>query len=93
LTVPREEPQNILGSTLAPSSVQEEGDMSRGKVKWFNDSKGYGFIEQAEGEKDVFVHFSAIQMDGFRTLQEGQEVEFEVESGEIGRYAANVVRV
>jgi CspA family cold shock protein len=67
--------------------------MARGKVKWFNDSKGYGFIEQAKGEKEVFVHFSAIQMDGFRTLQEGQEVEFEVESGETGRYAANVVRV
>jgi CspA family cold shock protein len=67
--------------------------MARGKVKWFNDSKGYGFIEQARGEKEVFVHFSAIQMDGFRTLQEGQEVEFEVESGETGRYAANVVRV
>ena len=67
--------------------------MVRGKVKWFNDSKGYGFIEQARGEKEVFVHFSAIQMDGFRTLQEGQEVEFEVESGETGRYAANVVRV
>ncbi len=67
--------------------------MARGKVKWFNDSKGYGFIEQAEGEKEVFVHFSAIQMDGFRTLREGQEVEFEVESGERGRYAANVVMV
>ena len=67
--------------------------MARGKVKWFNDSKGYGFIEQAEGEKEVFVHFSAIQMDGFRTLREGQDVEFEVESGESGRHAANVVRV
>ncbi|MEE8193550.1 MAG: cold-shock protein [Gemmatimonadales bacterium] len=67
--------------------------MARGKVKWFNDSKGYGFIEQAEGEKEVFVHFSAIQMDGFRTLREGQEVEFEVEGGERGRYAANVVMV
>ena len=67
--------------------------MARGKVKWFNDSKGYGFIEQAEGEKEVFVHFSAIQTDGFRTLREGQEVEFEVEGGERGRYAANVVMV
>jgi CspA family cold shock protein len=67
--------------------------MTRGKVKWFNDSKGYGFIEQPEGEKDVFVHFSAIQMDGFRTLQEGQEVEFEVESSERGQYAAKVVKL
>jgi CspA family cold shock protein len=68
--------------------------MARGKVKWFNDSKGYGFIEpQEEGGKEVFVHFSAIQMDGFRTLAEGQEVEFEVSSGEKGQYAASVVRV
>ena len=68
--------------------------MARGKVKWFNDSKGYGFIETQEaGGQDVFVHFSAIQMDGFRTLAEGQEVEFEVSSGEQGRHAANVVRL
>jgi CspA family cold shock protein len=68
--------------------------MARGKVKWFNDSKGYGFIEpQEEGAKEVFVHFSAIQMDGFRTLAEGQEVEFELSSGEEGQYAASVVRV
>ena len=51
--------------------------MPKGKVKWFNDAKGYGFIEQ-EGGEDVFVHFSAIQMDGFKTLAEGQAVEFEV---------------
>ena len=51
--------------------------MARGKVKWFNDAKGYGFIEQVGGE-DVFVHFSAIAMDGFKTLAEGQEVEFEI---------------
>ena len=50
--------------------------MPKGKVKWFNDTKGYGFIEQEQGE-DVFVHFSAIQMDGFKTLAEGQPVEFE----------------
>jgi CspA family cold shock protein len=68
--------------------------MTRGKVKWFNDSKGYGFIEPEEqGGKDVFVHFSAIQMDGFRTLAEGHEVEFELSSGERGQHAANVVRV
>jgi CspA family cold shock protein len=67
--------------------------MARGKVKWFNDSKGYGFIESQEGGKDLFVHFSAIQMDGFRTLAEGQVVEFEVSSGERGEFAANVMRV
>src|SRR2546422_9970946 len=66
--------------------------MAKGKVKWFNDAKGYGFIEQ-EGGEDVFVHFSAIQMDGFKTLAEGQVVEFEVKAGEKGLHAANVVRV
>ena len=66
--------------------------MATGKVKWFNDAKGYGFIEQ-EGGEDVFVHFSAIQMDGFKTLAEGQEVEFEIKSGDKGLHAANVQRV
>jgi len=63
--------------------------MARGKVKWFNDAKGYGFIEQTGGE-DVFVHFSAITMDGFKTLTEGQRVEFEVVQGPKGAQAANV---
>lgn len=63
----------------------------KGTVKWFNDSKGYGFIEQPDGE-DVFVHFSAIESDGFRTLAEGEAVEFEVRESERGRHAANVVR-
>ncbi|OLD42380.1 MAG: cold-shock protein [Gemmatimonadetes bacterium] len=66
--------------------------MAKGKVKWFNDAKGYGFIEQ-EGGEDVFVHFSAIQMDGFKTLAEGQAVEFEVLQGDKGLHAANVTRV
>ncbi len=61
----------------------------KGIVKWFNESKGYGFIQRASGE-DVFVHFSAIQGDGYRTLQEGAEVEFDVESGPKGLQAANV---
>ncbi len=65
--------------------------MKQGKVKWFNDAKGYGFIEQDTGE-DVFVHFSAIQMEGFKTLSEGQEVQFEVESGDKGLHASNVMR-
>ncbi len=65
---------------------------NKGKVKWFNDAKGYGFIEQEAGGEDVFVHFSAIQMDGFKTLAEGQEVEFEVETGDKGLHAANVMR-
>lgn len=64
--------------------------MPRGKVKWFHDSKGYGFIEQPDGEDDVYVHFSAIQTDGFRTLAEGQEVEFELVTSDEGLQAANV---
>jgi len=63
--------------------------MAQGKVKWFNDAKGYGFIEQ-EGGEDVFVHFSAISMDGFKTLAEGQQVEFEIETGNKGLHATNV---
>ena len=63
----------------------------KGTVKWFNDSKGYGFIEQPDGE-DVFVHFSAIESDGFRTLSEGEVVEFEIRDSEKGLQAANVVR-
>ncbi len=65
--------------------------MSRGTVKWFNDSKGYGFITQPDGD-DVFVHFSVIEGDGFRTLSEGQEVEFELRESEKGLQAAMVVR-
>lgn len=63
-----------------------------GRVKWFNENKGYGFIEQEDGE-DVFVHYSAIQEDGFKTLAEGQKVEFEVVRGEKGLQAAKVVKV
>ncbi|CAN5898615.1 hypothetical protein BH24DEI2_BH24DEI2_14230 [soil metagenome] len=64
--------------------------MATGKVKWFNEEKGFGFIEQSDGGKDVFVHFSAIQGDGFRNLNEGDEVEFNVEEGQKGLQASNV---
>ena len=63
-----------------------------GKVKWFNAEKGYGFIEREDGG-DVFVHFSAIQSEGFKTLKEGQAVEFDVVQGNRGEQAANVVRL
>ena len=64
--------------------------MSGGKVKWFSDKKGYGFIE-SEGGEDIFVHFSAVQGEGFKTLKEGQEVEFEVGQGQKGPCANKVV--
>ncbi len=64
--------------------------MITGTVKWFNESKGFGFITPADGGKDVFVHFSAIKSDGFRTLQEGQSVQFEIEDGPKGPQATSV---
>ncbi len=65
--------------------------MSKGTVKWFNESKGYGFIAQDNGGADVFVHFRAIQGNGFKTLQEGQSVTFDIEQGPKGPQASNVV--
>jgi CspA family cold shock protein len=65
---------------------------SHGSVKWFNEAKGYGFIKLETGD-DVFVHYSAIQCDGFKTLAEGQEVEFDLVEGQKGKQAANVTKV
>ena len=64
----------------------------QGTVKWFNASKGYGFLSRDEGE-DVFVHYSAIQTDGYRSLDEGQSVEFTIEQGPKGLQASNVVKL
>ena len=65
--------------------------MAKGKVKWFNNQKGYGFITPENGN-DVFVHYSAIGGDGYKSLQEGQEVEFDIVKGDKGEQAANVVK-
>jgi len=64
--------------------------MASGTVKWFNDAKGFGFIKPDEGEEELFAHFSAIQMSGFKTLKEGQRVSFEVVQGPKGKQATNI---
>ena len=65
----------------------------KGNVKWFNESKGFGFITPEDGSKDVFVHFSAIAEEGYKSLEEGQKVEFDIVEGDRGEQAANVVKM
>jgi CspA family cold shock protein len=78
---------------LLSAETSKEGVlMATGKVKWFNEAKGYGFIEPDGGGRDVFVHYSAIQGEGYKTLSEGQLVDFEVIQGEKGPQASNVVK-
>lgn len=95
----RFEPENILTVNFYYGIVSPEWAvlggfiwMHRGRVKWFNSERGFGFIEQ-EGGPDIFVHFSAIQEEGFKSLEEGQEVEFEIVMGDRGPQAANVVKL
>jgi len=74
-------------------SMKERWHMPKGKVKWFSDQKGFGFISPEDGSKDVFVHHSGIQATGFKTLSEDDEVEFEIEQGQKGPRATNVTLV
>jgi CspA family cold shock protein len=82
-----------LHSSTAPArrrSQYKEQHMAQGTVKWFNGEKGFGFISQDDGQPDVFVHFSAIQSDGYRTLEENAKVEYDVKQGDKGLQADNV---
>jgi CspA family cold shock protein len=83
---------NLFLAALLPTRTEVGAMRVKGKVKWFSDSKGYGFISQEDGP-DVFVHHSNITGEGFRTLEEGQEVEFEVVEGKKGPQAQNVVKL
>jgi cold shock protein len=76
------------------SSINNQGEsMATGTVKWFNDAKGYGFITPDDGSEDLFAHFSAINMSGFKTLKEGQKVSFDVVQGPKGKQASNIQKV
>lgn len=81
----------LIFDLLYMACAKEVSDMEQGTVKWFNADKGFGFIERENGG-DVFVHFSAIQTDGFKSLDEGQKVTFDVEEGARGLQAVNVVK-
>jgi cold shock protein len=85
--------ESLQGTERSANNHKGEGVVKeRGVVKWFNSAKGYGFIQRPSGD-DVFVHFSAIQTNGYRTLDEGAEVEFEVKQGPKGLQAENVIRI
>jgi len=84
--------QAWLGSKKRPvaQSTKQGEQMATGTVKWFNDAKGYGFITPDDGSEDLFAHFSAINMSGFKTLKEGQKVSFDVVQGPKGKQASNI---
>jgi CspA family cold shock protein len=75
------------------TTKERDGSMATGTVKWFNDAKGYGFITPDDGSEDLFAHFSAINMQGFKTLKEGQKVSFDVVQGPKGKQASNIQKV
>jgi CspA family cold shock protein len=89
---PADAREGTIRQSIGEKSKGDKKSMSTGTVKWFNDSKGYGFITPDDGE-DIFVHFSEIVGDGFRSLTEGMKVEFEVTDGPKGKKASNVRKV
>jgi CspA family cold shock protein len=88
----RATPETVFPSASREGESQGGENMEQGHVKWFNAQKGYGFITKDDGQ-DVFVHYSAISGDGFRSLQQGERVEFEITQGPKGLQAANVSKV
>jgi CspA family cold shock protein len=86
--------QARLGQRPEAQPTETKGEsMATGTVKWFNDAKGYGFITPDDGSEDLFAHFSAINMSGFKTLKEGQKVSFDVVQGPKGKQASNIQKV
>ena len=83
----------VVSPAVDQDRERESGMRISGTVKWFNDRKGFGFLAREDGEKDCFVHFSSIQGDGYKSLREGERVEFDVVDGDKGPAAENVVRL
>ena len=84
----------ILGVGMLMGSARRKKRVRlKGTVKWFNNAKGFGFIGREDGSSDVFVHYSAINIEGYKSLQEGDQVEFEIVDGQKGPQAGNVTRV